>query len=718
MERVIAQRVLKMSFLVAFVGWIMIWIMLPTKTYKNIWTPYLDNKLNSSYFADQGTNLLLFTFPVMFIAAFGCIYLHLKKNSEKPKLSPRDGKCVRLGGFWKRPAVVMAPLGVVSAIELVFGVMFITLLIWSLSNYLYVSFGQLHNHDGAKVWQAKFRSVSLRLGYVGNICWAFLFFPVTRGSSILPLVGLTSESSIKYHIWLGHISSVLFVAHTVGFIIYWAMTNQMIDLLEWSSTYVSNLAGTIAIIFAIAMWATSFRPVRRKMFEVFFYTHHLYILYIVFYVLHVGAAYFCMIIPGIFLFVIDRYLRFLQSRKRAPLLSARLLPFGLVELNFAKSNKLKYNPTSILFVNIPSISKLQWHPFTVISSSSLESETLSVAIKCHGSWSQKLYQTLMSSTSPPLDRLEVSVEGPYGPSSMNFLRHEVLVMICGGSGIAPFISIIRELIYQSNNQPDSQLPKIMLVCAFKKSTDLAILDLLLPIGSQTSVSDFISRTQLYIEAYITQDHDDRESQDPKDKNIQTLWFKPDLTIDRAIAPALGRDSWLWLGLIIVSSFLLFLILLGLVTLYYIYPIIKPGGLSDPSKYHFSYWILWDMFLICASMFTVSSIAFLWTKKDSSREAMRQVKSLDVPSPIASPGSWFVGPAERELESLPQQSLVQVTKVHYGTRPDLKKILFDCKGSADIGVSVCGPRRMRREVAKICSSGLANNLHFESISFDW
>ncbi|PKI63526.1 hypothetical protein CRG98_016193, partial [Punica granatum] len=273
MERVIAQRVLKMSFLVAFVGWIMIWIMLPTKTYKNIWTPYLDNKLNSSYFADQvlvshlsslfesryhlpdmrilmgktkGTNLLLFTFPVMFIAAFGCIYLHLKKNSEKPKLSPRyelvfinisktddlilhgvlkmnmhgtacmhrDGKCVRLGGFWKRPAVVMAPLGVVSAIELVFGVMFITLLIWSLSNYLYVSFGQLHNHDGAKVWQAKFRSVSLRLGYVGNICWAFLFFPVTRGSSILPLVGLTSESSIKYHIWLGHISSVLFVAHT------------------------------------------------------------------------------------------------------------------------------------------------------------------------------------------------------------------------------------------------------------------------------------------------------------------------------------------------------------------------------------------------------------------------------------------------------------------------------------------------------------------------
>ena len=94
-------------------------------------------------------------------------------------------------------------------------------------------------------WQAKFRSVSLRLGYVGNICWAFLFFPVTRGSSILPLVGLTSESSIKYHIWLGHLSMILFAAHTVGFVIYWAMTNQMAAVLEI----------TILILFSWASWS-------------------------------------------------------------------------------------------------------------------------------------------------------------------------------------------------------------------------------------------------------------------------------------------------------------------------------------------------------------------------------------------------------------------------------------------------------------------------------
>ncbi|KAG6409874.1 hypothetical protein SASPL_127916 [Salvia splendens] len=45
------------------------------------------------------------------------------------------------------------------------------------------------------------------------------------------------------------------------------------------------------------------------------------------------------------------------------------------------------------------------------------------------------------------------------------------------------------------------------------------------------------------------------------------------------------------------------------------------------------------------------------------------------------------------------------------------ILFDCKGS-DVGVPVSGPKTMRHAVAKICASGLAKNLHFEAMSFDW
>ncbi|KAH6760582.1 ferric reduction oxidase 5 [Perilla frutescens var. hirtella] len=676
----------QMFFVLLFVGYMFFWIMLPTKTYKNSWTPKFKEKLNSTYFREQGTNLLLFSFPLMLIAAVGCVYLHLLKKSNSER----------------RPAMVMAPLGIVSAVELMFAAMFVALLIWSLANYLYISFGHLHMHTpGEKVWQAKFRSVSLRLGYIGNTCWAFLFFPVTRGSSVLPLIGLTSDSSIKYHIWLGHISTVLFVSHSVGFIIYWwSMTHQMYLMLEWSSTYLSNVAGVIAFVLSLGIWATSFGRVRRKMFELFFYAHHLYILYVFFYMFHVGVAYLCLILPGIFLFLIDRYLRFLQSRQRARLDSARLLPNGTMELTFAKNQGLLYNTNSTLFVRVPSVCKLQWHPFTVISNSKLEKDKLSVAIKSQGSWTEKLYKQLSMS----LDHLQVSTEGPYEPASSHFLSYDSLVMISGGSGITPFISIIREIIFTSAESTDMKVPKVLLITSFKNTTDLTLLDLLLPL-SGTPLD--ISKLQLQIEAYVTQEYE-RPVEDAN-KQIEIKLFRPHPS-DSAISAVLGKNSWLWLGAIISSSFIMFLLLLGLVTRYHIYPVEKRG-----ENYHYSYKILWDMFLVCASIFVATSAVFLWQKGKISSDG-KQIMNIELPTPTMSPSSWL-SPLDREVESLPQQSLVQSTKVHYGARPDLKRILFDCKGS-DVGVLVCGPKSMRHEVANICASGLAKNLHFESISFDW
>ncbi|XP_059304747.1 ferric reduction oxidase 4-like isoform X1 [Lycium ferocissimum] len=696
------SAVLNILLVLVFIGWLFMWVMLPTETYKYSWTPQLLNKLNSTYFREQGTNLLLLTFPIMLIAVVSCIYLHLYSKPSSDHQSNNDNNKERqYFRSWKRPLLVMEPLGIVNAVELTFAAMFTVLLIWSLANYVYVSYGHLHMHNaGEKVWMAKFRSVFLRLGYIGNICYAFLFFPVTRLSSILPLVGLTSESSIKYHIWLGHISMALAILHSVGFVIYYAVSNQMIEMLEWSSTYVSNVAGEIATLVAIAMWATSLYKIRRKMFDVFFYTHQLYSLYIFFYLLHVGAAYTCMILPGIFLFVIDRYLRFLQSKRRARLISSRLLPCSSVELTFSKNPALTYNPTSILYVNVPSVSKLQWHPYTVVSSSNLESDKLSVVIKCVGSWSQKLEKQLSSSP----DRLEISTEGPYGPSSSHFLSRDCLVMISGGSGITPMISIIRELIYKSS-QPNTKVPKVILITAFKDTSDLTMLDLLLPIS--TTPTD-ISNLDFQIEAYITRENNPQENN--LKGHVQTIVFKRNPK-DTPISAPLGKSSWLWLGAIISSSFVMFLLLLGLVTRYSIYPVERDGKI-----YHYSGKIIWDMFLVCVSVFIATSVIFMWQKKKNESEG-KQIQNVEMPTnPTNSPAGNLCG-TEMELESLPQQSIVQATKVHYGARPDLKRILFDCKAS-DVGVVVCGPKSMRHEVAKICASGLAQNLHFESISFNW
>ena len=228
-------------------------------------------------------------------------------------------------------------------------------------------------------------------------------------------------------------------------------------------------------------------------------------------------------------------------------------------------------------------------------------------------------------------------------------------MISGGSGITPMISIIREIIFQST-KPDCQVPSVRVICAFKNSADLSMLQLLLPI-SGTPYD--LTRIKLQIEAYVTRE---TEQPAPSSQNpSQTLWFKPN-PLDLPISGVLGPKSWLWLAAIISSSFVLFLFVLGIVTRFYIYPIVNTG-----KNYHYSYTCLWYIFLVCASIFIVSSAVFIWCKKQNASER-NQIQNVEVPTEATD---------DRELESFPlhNESLIaQATQVHYGARPDLKSKL--------------------------------------------
>ncbi|KAM1613490.1 hypothetical protein ACFX1Z_002016 [Malus domestica] len=97
------------------------------------------------------------------------------------------------------------------------------------------------------------------------------------------------------------------------------------------------------------------RKAFRKIFELFLYTHHLYIVFLVFFVFHVGFSYACIMLPSFYLFLIDRFLRFLQCQRRIRVVSARVLPCEAVELNFSKSPELNYSPTSMVFVIVSGI---------------------------------------------------------------------------------------------------------------------------------------------------------------------------------------------------------------------------------------------------------------------------------------------------------------------------------------------------------------------------
>lgn len=701
-----------------FLGWLMIWVVMPTRAYRNKWSTKLISATISTYFGIQGAWILIFTFPILFIAVVGCLYLHLAEKSRSRRLFNESGGLIRRLRAWRRPAMVKGPLGVISAVELAFCFMFFVLVIWALYMYITVGLSYIDSkfaaEYGEKLWEAKLYDVGLQLGLVGNMCAAFLFFPVARGSSLLPLVGLTSESSIRYHVWLGHLAMVLFTAHGLCYVIVWALNGRIYELLKWGSVDISNVAGEIALLCGLAMWAVTFPRIRRRMFELFFYAHYLYIPFLLFYLLHISFSPFCLILPGVYLFLVDRFLRLLQSRRRVRLLSARLLQSEAMELNFAKAPGFSYNPTSVVFIKVLSISSLQWHPFTVSSSSSLEPENLSVVIKKDGRWTEKLFELL---SQPSLQRLEVAVEGPYGPGSMDFLSYDSLILVSGGSGITPFISIIRELVHHSATVT-TKTPTVLLISVFKTTADLTMLDLLIPISNTTTAN--FSQLQLQVMAFVT-----REQQAPvpgasdtevKKLVTRSIYFNPKPS-DAAVAPVLGPNGWLWLAAVISFSFLAFLLLIGILTRYYIYPIDH----NTYEVYSYTKMALLYLLIMCWCVAAMAGLAVLWHKKVNYKEEeeLMRARMTDGRAPASammSSSLWAVG---GEIESEPREALLGGCKVQYGERPNLKKLLLEFgEKSSPIGVMASGPRSLRREVAAICSSALADNLHYKSLSFTW
>lgn len=242
------------------------------------------------------------------------------------------------------------------------------------------------------------------------------------------------------------------------------------------------------------------------------------------------------------------------------------------------------------------------------------------------------------------------------------VQHDMLVMVSGGSGITPFISIIRELLFRSNTRGGKNPPRVLLICAFKKSLDLTMLQLLFPV-SGTNLDT--SCLQLQIEAYVT---GEKEPTTDDQKLLQTIWFKPN-ALDAPISAVLGTNNWLWLAEIITSSFIVFLLLIGILTRCYIYPVDHNSYMI----YSYSLRSALNMLFLCVSIAVTATAAFLCNKKQNGKE-LRQIQNMDVPTPMKSPGSWFHN-EDRELESLPHQSFVQTTKIHHGERPNLKSKLF-------------------------------------------
>uniref|UniRef100_A0A674JM72 NADPH oxidase 1 n=1 Tax=Terrapene triunguis TaxID=2587831 RepID=A0A674JM72_9SAUR len=252
-------------------------------------------------------------------------------------------------------------------------------------------------------------------------------------------------------------------------------------------TTIPGLTGVIITVALILMVTSSMEFIRRSYFEVFWYTHHLFVIYFAGLVIHgiaglvrgqtaeslnkhnpehcaqdpthwgknntlshceepefgsIPAESWQWVLTPILLYVFERVLRFWRSRQRVVITKAVVHPSKVLELQMHKKG-FSMEVGQYIFINCPSISRLEWHPFTLTSAP--EEDFFSVHIRAAGDWTENLIDTFQQQ-KPKTPRIEV--DGPFGTASEDVFQYEVAMLVGAGIGVTPFASVLKSIWYK------------------------------------------------------------------------------------------------------------------------------------------------------------------------------------------------------------------------------------------------------------------------------
>uniref|UniRef100_H3GF98 FAD-binding FR-type domain-containing protein n=1 Tax=Phytophthora ramorum TaxID=164328 RepID=H3GF98_PHYRM len=289
---------------------------------------------------------------------------------------------------------------------------------------------------------------------------------VRNNSLLLTLTGIPFERALFYHKLFAYATIVLTALH--------AFSHRLADDDgEEEDMEFKVRTGAIAYVAMIFMYLFSLNKIRRRFFELFVRVH--WILFIVVIVAAVAhGAFFALF--GILPWLVDMLYRLVfrarnyirgPSKRGAQTgivardqVSVHALPGDITRIQFPRVRKdngqaFEYEAGQYAFLCIPTISSLEWHPFTISSSPSEEMVTFH--IKGLGDWTKKV--TSAAQDAAEESPFDILLDGPYGSVSVDIHSPSVyshFVLFSGGIGITPMRSIVNWLHSESHNgfRPD------------------------------------------------------------------------------------------------------------------------------------------------------------------------------------------------------------------------------------------------------------------------
>ncbi|XP_045699536.1 NADPH oxidase 3, partial [Phyllostomus hastatus] len=255
-------------------------------------------------------------------------------------------------------------------------------------------------------------------------------------------------------------------------------------------TTIAGITGLMISLALILIMTSSTEFIRQISYELFWYTHHVFIIFFISLAFH-GAGRivrgqtpesllahnvtFCRdryaewqaaaqcpapqfsgkepsawkwVLGPVVLYACERIIRYWRFQQEVVITKVVSHPSGVLELHMKKQH-FHMAPGQYILLQCPSISRLEWHPFTLTSAP--QEDFFSVHVRAAGDWTRALCQAFHAdgqALGGPRTLPRLAVDGPFGAALADVFHYPVSVCIAAGIGVTPFAALLKSLWYR------------------------------------------------------------------------------------------------------------------------------------------------------------------------------------------------------------------------------------------------------------------------------
>ncbi|KAF8310554.1 hypothetical protein DL93DRAFT_2126443 [Clavulina sp. PMI_390] len=423
------------------------------------------------------------------------------------------------------------------------------------------------NTLGFSVWFS--RGAGLVLAYTGGL----ILLPMLRNVIRVIRPKLTwafpADENIWFHRQVAYCMAFWAMVHTTAHYVNFIVKIRPQLAVQIHYTQPGGFTGHVMLLIMVLMYSTAHKKIRNQCFEAFWYTHHLAFFFMIGLYTHAVGCFVrdapppsfqkefpfystehCLgyeswrytIWPGVLYFG-ERVYREIRARRATNLERVLVHPSGAMEFRIKKPS-FKYTAGQWLFIQVPEISALQWHPFTITSAP--EDPYVSVHMRQVGDWTHALgervgagpavvaamtkaamagmnkekdfdndnngygitegrgnFVEIDNSMSSKLPR--VLIDGPYGAPTEDVFRSEVAVLVGAGIGVTPFASILKHIWYRQRRGNLGALKRVEFIWVVRDAPSFGWFQSLLQEVEAAQTDPNFLRINIYLTSKVSED---------------------------------------------------------------------------------------------------------------------------------------------------------------------------------------------------------------------